>query len=292
MPSSVAFVQPRSIEQALEALEHYGEDARLVAGATALSIMLRQRLIHPTALISIAGLPDLDRIEVADGYVRIGALTTHRAVELSRMVQTAIPVLAHVFGVVANVRVRNAATVGGVLAEADYASDPPAVFLALDAEVEVLGPQGARTIPSATFCVGFYETALEPNEIITGVRVPIPPAGTHAVYDKFVTRSMEDRPCVGTVAAVRMSADGKTCEDLRVAVGAAAEVPQRFPEVEATARGTDLAEDVARAVADGYAERIDTLADMRGSAWYRTEMIRVWVRRAIERARDERVKGA
>jgi aerobic carbon-monoxide dehydrogenase medium subunit len=116
MPPSVAFVQPRSIEQALGALEHYGEDARLVAGATALSIMLRQRLIHPNALISIAGLPNLDRIEIADGYVRIGALTTHRAVELSRMVQTAIPVLAHVFGVVANVRVRNAATVGGVLA--------------------------------------------------------------------------------------------------------------------------------------------------------------------------------
>jgi aerobic carbon-monoxide dehydrogenase medium subunit len=292
MPSSVAFVQPRSIEQALGALEHYGEDGRLVAGATALSIMLRQRLIHPTALISIAGLPGLDRIEVGDGYVRIGALTTHRAVELSRMVQTAIPVLAHVFGVVANVRVRNAATVGGVLAEADYASDPPAVFLALDAEVEVLGPQGARTITAADFCVGFYETALEPNEIITGVRVPIPPARTHAVYDKFVTRSMEDRPCVGTVAAVRMSADGKTCDDLRVAVGAAAEVPQRFPEVEATARGTDLGEEVARAVADGYAQRIDTLADMRGSAWYRTEMIRVWVRRAIERACDGGVKVA
>jgi aerobic carbon-monoxide dehydrogenase medium subunit len=91
---------------------------------------------------------------------------------------------------------------------------------------------------------------------------------------------------------VRMSADGKTCDDLRVAIGAAAEVPQRFPEVEATARGTDLGEEVARAVADGYAQRIDTLADMRGSAWYRTEMIRVWVRRAIERARDGGVKVA
>jgi carbon-monoxide dehydrogenase medium subunit len=83
-----------------------------------------------------------------------------------------------------------------------------------------------------------------------------------------------------------MSADGKTCEDLRVAVGAVAEVPQRFPDVEAMAKGTALDEDVARAIADAYASRVDTLADMRGSAWYRTEMIRVWVRRTIERARD------
>jgi carbon-monoxide dehydrogenase medium subunit len=292
MPDSVAFVQPRSLEQAVECLDTYGEDAKVVAGATALTIMLRQGLIHPKALISISGLPGLNGIEVADGHVRIGALATHRAVELSRAVQTAIPVLAKVFGVVANVRVRNAATVGGVLAEADYASDPPAVFLALDAEVETLGPKGVRTIAAKDFFIGFYETALEANEIVTGVRVPIPPEGTHAVYEKYVTRSKEDRPCLGAVAAVRMSADARMCEDLRVAVGAVAEVPQRFPDVEALARGTDLSDPVARAIADGYAERVDTLADMRGSAWYRTEMIRVWVRRAIERARDQRVRAA
>jgi carbon-monoxide dehydrogenase medium subunit len=292
MPESVAFVQPRSIEQAVECLETYGEYAKIVAGATALTIMLRQGLIHPTALVSISGLPGLDRIEAANRQVHIGALATHRAVEQSRAVQHAIPVLAQVFGVVANVRVRNAATVGGVLAEADYASDPPAVFLALDAEVIVHGPKGTRMIAAKDFFVGFYETALQPCEIVTGVRVPIPPKRTHAVYEKYVTRSREDRPCLGAAAVVRMSADGKTCEDLRVAVGAVAEVPQRFPEVEALAVGTDLAEPVARAIANGYAERVDTLADMRGSAWYRTEMIRVWVRRAIERARDARVAHA
>jgi aerobic carbon-monoxide dehydrogenase medium subunit len=182
--------------------------------------------------------------------------------------------------------VRNAATVGGVLAEADYASDPPAVFLALDAEVEAFGPRGPRDIPINSFFRGFYETALAPDEILTGVRIPIPPSGTRATYEKYVTRSTEDRPCLGAVALVRMSNDGKLCEDLRVAVGAVAEVPQRFPELEALARGRPLDEDVARAVADGYAERVDTLADMRGSAWYRTEMIRVWIRRAIQRARS------
>lgn len=258
MPESVAFVQPQSIEQAIACLERYGGDAKVVAGATALTIMLRQRLIHPKALVSIGGLPGLDSIEALDRQVHIGALATHRAVELSPAVRQAIPVLSHVFGVAANVRVRNAATVGGVLAEADYASDPPAVLLALNGEVEAIGPNGARTIPAKDFFVGFYETVLEASEIVTGVRVPSLDAGTYAVYEKYVTRSKEDRPCLGAVAAVRMSADGKTCEDLRVAVGAVAEAPQRFADVEALARETDLGEDVARTIADGYAERVDT----------------------------------
>jgi carbon-monoxide dehydrogenase medium subunit len=286
MPEMIAFVEPHSIEHAIECLQRYGEDAKVVAGATALTIMLRQRLIHPTALVSINALPGLNSIDTTDGWLRIGALATHRDVELSSVVRSTVPVLAEAFGVVANVRVRNAATVGGVLAEADYASDPPAVFLALDAEVETTSARGTRTLPVRDFFLGFYETALAHDEIVTGVRVPVPAAGTRAVYEKYVTRSKEDRPCIGTIASVRMSADGKTCEDLRVAVGAVAEVPQRFPDVEAMAKGTALDEDVARAIADAYASRVDTLADMRGSAWYRTEMIRVWVRRTIERARD------
>ena len=285
MPDPIAFVQPVSLDEAVECLSAYGDEAKIVAGATALTIMLRQRLVRPTALVSLAGVSELSGIDRADGHIQIGALTTHRAVELSPLVRRTLPVLAHTFGVVANVRVRNAATVGGVLAEGDYASDPPPVFLALDAEVQVRGPRGARTIPVRDFVKGFYETALESDEILTGVRVPIPVEGSRGVYEKYVTRSSEDRPCLGVVAIVRMSGDGLTCEDLRVAVGAVAEVPQRFPDVEALAKSTPLDDDVARAVADQYAERIDTLSDMRGSAWYRTEMIRVWVRRAIQRAK-------
>lgn len=287
MPQPLAFLQPRSVEEAATLLEQHGDDAKVVAGATALTIMLRQRLIAPTALVSLNQVEGLRSIERQDGHLYLGALTSHREVELSPVVREQMPVLAYTFGVVANVRVRNVATVGGVLAEADYASDPPAVFVALDAEVEVAGPQGRRTIPAKDFFLGFYETALDPSEIVTGVRVPVLPAGTRAVYEKFITRSSEDRPCLGAVAVVRLAADGKTCEDLRVAVGAVAETPQRFPEAEALARGQVLTEDVARVIADRYADSIDTLSDMRGSAWYRTEMVRVWVRRAIERARDE-----
>ena len=126
-------------------LEEHGEDAKVVAGSTALTIMLRERLIEPKALVWIGRLPEpeLSSIEHAGGELRIGALVTHRDVERDATVKTVLPVVATTFGKVANVRVRNQATVGGVLAEADYASDPPALMLALDAQVDVRGPNGA-----------------------------------------------------------------------------------------------------------------------------------------------------
>ena len=291
MPEPLRLYHPLSIDQAIGLLADLGDEAKVVAGATAVTILYRQRLIAPSALVSIGAIPGLDAIEERDGAIRIGAMVRHRDVELSELVRARIPVVAETFGKVANVRVRNAATVGGVLAESDYASDPPAVFAALDAEVEVRGPGGDRTIPTGDFFVAFYETALEPDEIVTAIRVPVPATGSGTVYHKFVTRSSEDRPCVGVAALVRLGTDG-TCADLRVAVGAAAETPQRFPETEALAMGQTLTSELAGQLADAYADAIDTLDDMRGSAWYRTEMVRVWVRRAIDTATDASVRPA
>lgn len=286
MPDRLAFYHPATLDEAVGLLAQLGDEAKVVAGSTALTIMLRQRLIAPGALINIGRLPGLDTIELRDGQLALGALVKHRDVELSPLVREQLPMLAHVFGVVANVRIRNAATVGGVLAESDYASDPPAAFLALDAEVDVYGPDGRRTIPIADFFVAFYETSIAPTEIVTGIRVPLLPAGTGAAYEKFVTRSSEDRPCVGVAAIVGLAADG-SFNDLRVAVGAAAETPQRFPDLEREAIGQAPDDALHRRIADGYAERIEPLDDMRGSAWYRTEMVKVWVRRAIEHALAE-----
>jgi len=292
MPTSPEFLVAETLDDAIGALERYGDDAKVIAGATAVTIMLQQGLIAPAAIVSIGRIDGLRGIERTDGEIALGALTTHREVELSATVRDALPVLAETFSVVANVRVRNAATVGGVVAEADYASDPPAMLRALDAVVDVVGPEGERSIPIQDFLVGFYETALDHGEIVTRVRVPLLPPGSGSVYEKFTTRSSEDRPCVGVAAVARLEADGVTCADLRVAVGAAAEVPQRFTEVEATVRGRPIDEETAGAIADQYAEQIDPLSDMRGSDWYRREMIRVWVRRAILAAAEQARDGA
>lgn len=286
MPQSPDFYRPGSVAEAVALLAELGDDAKVIAGGTALTIMLRERLVAPGALVWIGGLPGLDGIEVRDGEVRLGALVRHRDVERSPLVREHLPVLADAFAKVANVRVRNAATVGGVLAEADYASDPPAVFRALDAIVEVTGPGGTRDVPVEDFIVAFYETSLEPAELVTAVRVPIPAPGTAAVYEKFVTRSSEDRPCVGVCAVVRLAAD-RTIADVRVAVGAAAEIPLRLRDAESAEVGAPADADTFARLAEAYAAAVDPLDDMRGSAWYRREMVRVWVRRALEHATAE-----
>jgi carbon-monoxide dehydrogenase medium subunit len=274
--------EPSSLEDAVSILGEYGEDVKVVAGASAIAIMLRHRLIEPSGLVFLHRVPDLSSVRREGDDLLIDALVTHRELSAAGIGRDAIPVLADVFGTVGNVRVRSVATVGGVLAEADYASDPPCALLALDAQIAVVGPRGERSLPVDEFFLGFYETALEPDEIVTRVRVPVPAVGTRGCYVKFRTRSSEDRPCVGVTATVRLDENGR-CADVKVAVGAASETPQRFRDLESLALGR-APDEVFGEIADGYAGRIDTLADMRGSAWYRTEMIRVWVRRALEQA--------
>lgn len=267
------------MEEAVGALGS-SEDAKVLAGGTALMILLRARLIEPSAFVSIGRIEGLREIGVEDGRLSLGSLVTLDEVANSPVVREAVPGLAEVFRVVANIRVRCAATVGGLLAEADYASDPPCALVALDADVVIAGPRGTRTVALGDFLVGYYQTVLEPDEIVVAVEVPVEEPGAVAVYEKFRTRSSEDRPCVGVFASARTAADG-TCSSVRLAIGAVSERPERFPELERMAVGTVLDESVAQQIADGYAERINTLDDMRGSSWYRTEMVRVWGRRAL-----------
>jgi carbon-monoxide dehydrogenase medium subunit len=273
-------LHPASLPEALAALAERGDEARVLAGGTAVVLLLYQKLIFPDVLVNLGRVPGLDTIRVEEDGLHLGPLALLRDVELSPQVQQEWPGLAQACGVVGNVRVRNQATIGGNLAEADYASDPPAMLLALDAAVTVASATGSRAIPLADFYLGFYTTALQPDELITGVFVPRLPASARMAYLKFKTRSSEDRPCLG-VAAIGSFEDG-LCADLRVAVGAATEIPRRLPEVEALARGQSLTDELIAEIAEGYASQVDTLDDIRASSWYRTQMIRVHVRRALQ----------
>jgi carbon-monoxide dehydrogenase medium subunit len=279
-------IQPESLPGVWGALGQYGDEAKIIAGGTAVVLMLQQKLIAPEVLISLGRVPNLDYIRLAEDGLHLGPLALLRDMERSPLVRERYPGLADACGVVGNVRIRNQATVGGNLAEADYASDPPAMLLALDASVTATGPSGPRTIPLSDFFLGFYTTALRPDELITGIFVPALPPDSRTTYLKFQSRSSEDRPCVG-VAAVAAFDDG-TCTDLRVAVGAACETPRRLPEIEALAHGQALTDELVTEIAEQYAANIETLEDLRGSAWYRTQMIRVHVRRALEEMRGDR----
>jgi carbon-monoxide dehydrogenase medium subunit len=181
---------------------------------------------------------------------------------------------------VASPRIRNQATVGGVLCDADYASDPPTLLVALDARVRLRSPSGEREIPLADFIKDHYETALGADELLTDVMVPRPPR--EVTYFKFKARSSEDRPCVGVAVAADLDDTGR-CRSLRIVVGAVSGRPQECPEACALALGERITVDVATEIGRRYSDLASTLSDVRGSAAYRTHVIAVLVRRSLER---------
>jgi carbon-monoxide dehydrogenase medium subunit len=266
---------PRTLGEALELRGALGEDALPIAGGTYIGALLSTGLIDaPEAFIALRGIEELRGIAVADGVLALGALVTHRRVERSAEARAGgYEALADAFGTVANVRIRTLATVGGVLADADYASDPPAMLCALGAEVVLASPRGERWLGVDELILGHYETAIEPDELLVRVEVPRP---RRAIYLKFRSRSSEDRPCAGVAVAITGAGD------LRVVIGAVAATPQYLPEACAPAAGGELTADLREEIAARYGEGIDALDDLRGSAAYRRRVTRVLVRRALE----------
>jgi aerobic carbon-monoxide dehydrogenase medium subunit len=263
----VEWLAPSSLEEAAELRAQRGADTTVVAGGSFLGILMNQGFLEPASLLWLGRIEELRGIEVRSGELCLGAMVTHRRVERDPVVREGWAVLAEAFGLVASPRVRNQATVGGVVADADYASDPPAVLCAVNARAVLRSPRGERQVPIDELILGFYETCIADDELLTEVRVP---AGIErATYRKFRSRSSEDRPCVAVAAA---RADGK----LRVVVGACAEVPQHYPDICAEAAAD------AREIGQRYAERLDPLSDARGSAEYRRRVVAVEVRRAVE----------
>jgi carbon-monoxide dehydrogenase medium subunit len=281
MPN-IKLSQPTTLDEAVTLLAKDGDETKIIAGGTALVIMLRNHLISPSVLLSLGRLPNLRYIchEVGAG-LRIGGLVSIRDAERSPLILEKQPALASTFGKVGNVRVRNAATVAGNLSEADYASDPPCLLVALGARVKASSVKGEREIPLTEFFKGFYETALNSDEILTELKVPDLAPGSHAVYLKYVSRSSEDRPCVGMAAVLAREPDG-TCKDLRLVAGAVSEIPQEFTGAGAMARGRHLSDPLIEEIAESFASAVEPLSDLRGSAWYRKKIIRVMARRAMQ----------
>jgi carbon-monoxide dehydrogenase medium subunit len=200
---------PRTVDEALAVLREHGENARVIAGGTALVTLMRQRLVRPGCLVSLRDVEGLDRIEATDGALHLGALVTHREAEVSPLVRERIPVLAETFRRVATVRIRHMATIGGALAHADPNQDPPVTLLALGARVEIRGPGSRRELPLDEFFRDYYESALEPGELVVAVTVPVLAPRTGAAYVKFLPRTADDYATVAVAAAVTLEADGE-----------------------------------------------------------------------------------
>jgi carbon-monoxide dehydrogenase medium subunit len=284
--STVPFVfrTPATLEEALADLRAYGDDARPIAGGTALVILMGQRLVQPTCLISLRRIAGLDRVAAADGAIEIGACATHRDVETAPLVRERLPALAETFAQVATIRIRNMATVGGALAHADPNQDPLVTLLALDARARVAGPRGERQIPLAEFFRGYYETALAPGELVTGVSVPLPAPRMGVVYFKFLPRTADDYATVSAAASVTLDEAGERCTDLRIALGCIGPTPLRIREAEGLLRGQPLGEVLLREAGEIARRAADPLTDHRGSAAYKRDMAAVFTRRAVRAA--------
>jgi carbon-monoxide dehydrogenase medium subunit len=278
-------VEPESLREALDAAAGLEGEARLVAGGTAIVPMIRLGLVKPDRLISLNRLSELTRIRLDGTALELGAMATLADIERSRVVRDGWPLLAEAARRVATPAIRTSGTIGGNLAYAEAASDPAPALLCHDAEVRVAGPGGERALPVAQFFRGFYEAALEPGEIVTAVRVPAPPKGARGGYIKFTSRSAEDRPLVGVAALIVLDEAG-LCREARIGLGGVAPTPIRAGRAEAALRGEALSDTAVRASAETAAQEAEPLSDLMGSADYRREMIRVWVRRLLAALRD------
>jgi carbon-monoxide dehydrogenase medium subunit len=273
-----ALHRPATIAEASHILAGEGRDAALYAGGTELLLILKEGLLRVKTLVDVKRLSGLSDIRADDGHLVIGATATHRAVEQAPVVHARCPLVARVARHVANVRVRNVGTVGGNLAFADPHSDLATAFLLFDATVRLAGRGAERDVPLGEFVVGPYETVRRDDEILTSVRLTPWAAGTTGVYVKY---GMHERPTLGV--AVALTVHGGTVRGMRLVVGCVGPRPQRLTAAEARLGGWSLAEVERRAeeVGADAAGAVDGVSDLHGSAEYKRDMTRVFVKRAL-----------
>lgn len=269
IPSSFDYKRPGSVEEAVSLLEEHGDEAKLLAGGHSLLPLMKLRLAAPSVIVDLGRLSELSYVRDAGDHVAIGALTRHRDLEVSEVLASQVPILAHVAGLVGDPQVRHRGTIGGSLSHGDPASDLPAVVLALGGSVVARGPAGERTIQATELFEGFLETALAPDEVLTEIRVPKASGGWS--YQKF-NRRAQDWAIVG-VAAVR---DGSTSVAL-VNMGAK---PLRAIATEDALAGGASAADAAGQAAEGT----DPPGDLNATPEFRRHLVSVLVRRALEEA--------
>jgi carbon-monoxide dehydrogenase medium subunit len=276
------YQEPTTLKKTFALMEKYGDDARVIAGGTSLIIMMRQRLLTPKVVISLARIPKFDRITYNNKEgLRIAAGARHRDIELSRAVRKHYPLLHETFRKVAQPRIRNMGTVGGNLAGGDPLTDPGASLIALDAAVTLTSSKGQRRLRLDEFFIDYYQTALEPGELLTEIHVP-PPERPGWSHIKFTPRSIEDFATVGV--AITLKADNGTCEDVRLGLNSVAATIVHAKKAEEVLRGKTITDTALHEMGEIAATECDPTDDNRGSAEYKLAMVKVLVPRAAKEA--------
>jgi CO/xanthine dehydrogenase FAD-binding subunit len=282
------YLKPASLQEALSLLAQYGERAQVIAGGTDLMVQWKKRLVHRDYLISLRNVPELNFIKMNDG-LEIGSATTHRNLEISLEIQKAFPVITDAVTNLGSVQVRNSGTIGGNLCNAAPSADTAPPMLVLEAQVRIAGPSGKRSVPIEEFFKGPGKTVLEHDELVTHFHIPQPAPRTGMAYLKHGRRKAMDLPILGVAALLSLEEDLQTCSKARIGLGVVAPTPMRARKAEAFLKGRLVDEDALEEAGAIASEEATPRTTIRGSAWYRKEMIRVLVKRSglicLQRAR-------
>ncbi len=287
IPAPFEYSSPNTLAEAIALLKQHGPDAKILAGGQSLIPLMKLRMAQPKHLVDINGIRDLSYIRESDGHLTIGALTREADLEASDLVRTKYPIIADTAAVIADPLVRNMATVGGNIAHADPANDHPATMLALGSQVVATGPKGTRTIPLANFFTGLFTTALNPDEILTELRIPAPPPGSGGAYLK-VERKVGD--FAAAAVAVQVTLEGNRIARAGIGLTNVGQTPIKATRAEKALVGKnadDKTVDDAARIASNECEPND---DLRGSVEYKRDLVRVLTARALRLA-ISRAKG-
>lgn len=287
IPASFEYSSPKTLSEAISLLQQHGSDAKILAGGQSLIPLMKLRMAAPKHLIDLNGIRDLSYIRESGGYLTIGALTRESDLDSSDLIKKKYPIIADTAAVIADPLVRNMATVGGNLAHADPANDHPATMLALGTQVVATGPKGKRTIPLTSFFTGLFTTALNPDEILTELRIPAPPPRSGGAYLK-VERKVGD--FATAAVAVQLTLEGNTIKSAGIGLTNVGPTPVKATRAEKALAGRNADDKTIEEAARIASTEADPSDDLRGSADYKRDLVRVLTARALRLA-ISRAKG-
>ena len=278
------YLSPKTLELALTLLDKYRDECKVIAGGQSMLVLMRHGLVAPQYLVDIKGLTELNYIKSdAKAGLRIGALTTHRAIELSPAMKNGFSILAEMEHRLASVQTRNWGTIGGNVCHAEPAGDPTPVLIALKATLTTAGLKGKRNMPVENFCVDFFETALQPGELLVEIQVPPAPPHTGTGYTKFNIIEC-DQATVGVAVSMTLDSGKETCKDCRIVLGACAPTPIRSKRAEEVLRGKKITSDLLKEAGQIASQEAEPISDISASEEYRRELVQVLVARVGSQA--------
>ena len=284
IPQSFEYFSPATVPEAIALLQKHGDGAKILSGGQSLIPMMKVRLARPECVVDINRIANLQYVKEEGGFLKIGGLTRESDLEVSSLIRSKYPIILDTAAMIADPQVRNMATVGGNLAHGDPANDHPATMLALEAEITATGQGGERTIPIKDFFLSVFTTALEHGEILTEIRIPIPPPGSGGAYFKL-ERKVGDFATVGVAVQVTLDGAG-VCRRAGIGLTNVGATPIKATRAESFLAGKKMDERQISQAAQLAAEDAQPSSDLRGSAEYKVSMVRELTKRALVRARE------